>query len=136
MPASTIVAPAPAPLIATLSVMSRSPVAMSFWLIGGIAIAYVPEGTSITSAPGRALASWIAARSVQEPVRVAQLPSPGRASTASLVLPTTNSAGLAAAASRPTVAAIARAIPAAAMRAFTVMGFPMGGESALHMRCT
>src|SRR6266404_5871390 len=39
----------------------------------------------IVSAPAWALASWIAARRVQVPPAVAQLPSPGVASTASIV---------------------------------------------------
>ena len=76
---------APAPLITRLSVMSRSPVVASFWFSGGIPSAYVPGGTSMTSAPGSAFVSWIAARSVQSPATVAQAPSPTTASTASLV---------------------------------------------------
>ena len=48
----------------------------------------MPAGKVITSAPARALASWMAARSVQAPPAVAQTPLPGLASLASAVLST------------------------------------------------
>ena len=46
----------------------------------------MPAGTVITSEPGRAFASWIAARSVQAPPAVAQIPLPVLASPTSAVL--------------------------------------------------
>src|ERR671914_2732272 len=55
----------------------------------------MPPGSWISSAPGRAFASWIAARSVQAPATVLQTPSPTLASRASAVLLTVNRAGLA-----------------------------------------
>jgi hypothetical protein len=58
---------------------------------------YSPPGTLIWSAPRTMLASWIAARSVQRPVVVAQTPLPTFASTTSAVLSTVNSAARAAA---------------------------------------
>ena len=39
-------------------------------------MAYVPAGTVIVSGPGRALASWMAARSVHVPVLVRHSPLP------------------------------------------------------------
>src|SRR5882724_11764594 len=44
----------------------------------------------MVSAPGRAFASWTAARRVHWPPALAQIPSPGEASTASIVLVTLN----------------------------------------------
>ena len=95
VPPSMNVEPAPAPAIVRLSAMSRSPVVMSFWFSGGMPSSYVPPGSWISSAPGSALASWIAARSVHAPPTVPQTPSPTRASTASAVLLTAKRAGLA-----------------------------------------
>lgn len=48
----------------------------------------VPEGTVMTSEPGELLACWTAARSVQTPALVAQIPSERLASAVSRVLVT------------------------------------------------
>src|SRR5262249_13730415 len=45
-----------------------------------------PAGSTTLAAPTRALASWMAARSVHAPSALAHTPSPGDASTASAVL--------------------------------------------------
>src|SRR5262249_29448256 len=79
----------------TFEEMSRSPVAASFRNTRRIVSVYVPAGTMIISVPASALASWMAARSVQTPPAVAQMPSPGVASTASSVLLTENVAACA-----------------------------------------
>ena len=92
IPPSTMVEPAPAPRIATLPVMSRSPFASRFWFSGGISSLYVPAGSEIASAPERAFVSWIAARSVHAPAAVLHAPSPMFASTASTVLVTVKTA--------------------------------------------
>src|SRR5439155_21155956 len=64
----------------------------------GIVRRYVPAGTMIVSAPAWAFASWIAARRVQVLAAVTHLPSPGAASTASVVSLTVNVAAAAGAA--------------------------------------
>ena len=87
-PPSTMVSAAPAPVRVTSSVMSRSPVAAASSRIPAMVSVYVPAGRVIASAPARALASWMAARSVQKPEAAAQMPSPGETSTASAVLST------------------------------------------------
>src|SRR5439155_2914315 len=88
--------------------MSRSPVAEASSPAPGMARTYVPRGTLMLSAPGRAFASWTAARSVHCPASVAHTPSPGLASTASAVLSTVKLAAMVPSA-RPIKAREARA---------------------------
>ena len=59
------------------------------WAGRGIARVKTPAGRVTLSWPGSALASWTAARSVQVPAAVRQMPSPGSASSASAVSLTT-----------------------------------------------
>ena len=117
VPPSTIVELADpwAPAIVRLSVMSRSPFSARFWLNPAIASSYVPGGSEIVSVPGRAFDSCTAARSVQRTGEaVAQVPSPGAASTASAVLSTTSTTPVEAlAAVKPT------AVPSAPTRTTT-----------------
>jgi hypothetical protein len=74
-PASMIVDVAPAPLIVTGRVMSRSPVAARFSPLPATVSVNVPAGTVMVSAPDSALAALIASRSVQPPAVVAHTPS-------------------------------------------------------------
>src|SRR5881396_2865085 len=74
--------------------MSRSPVTETSSPAPGMARTYVPGGTLMVSAPGRAFVSWTAARSVHAPASVAHAPSPGLASTASAVLLTVKLAAM------------------------------------------
>src|SRR5438093_13186970 len=75
--------------------MSRSPVTEASSPAPGMARTYVPGGTLMVSAPGRAFVSWTAARSVHAPASVDHAPSPGLASTASAVLSTVKLAAMA-----------------------------------------
>jgi hypothetical protein len=94
-PASTIVDVAPAPVIVTGPVMSRSPVAAASSPAPATVSVNVPAGTVMVSAPESAFAALIASRSVQPPAVVAHTPS-----VPSAVVLTTN------------VAACTRAAPA------------------------
>ena len=72
---SMMVDVAPAPLIVTAPVMSRSPVAAASSL-GPVRVRlYVPAGTVMTSEPASALAALMASRSVQPPAVVVHAPS-------------------------------------------------------------
>src|SRR5262245_29027064 len=82
----------PAPEIESGPVTSRSPEASVSVAARGIDSLYVPAGRMIASAPGRALVSCMAARSVQRPLAVLQTPSPGLASTSSDVVLTVKEA--------------------------------------------
>ena len=87
----------------------------------------MPLGTLMMSRPGQALASWIAARSVQTPLAVAQAPLPGLASTSSTVLLTVKvSAAAGAALAAAAASAPARASIAAGSRGGGLPGGPAG----------
>jgi hypothetical protein len=74
-PPSMIVAVAPAPVIVTGPVMSRSPVAAASSPAPITVRLKVPAGTVIASAPELAFAARTASRSVHPPVAVVQTPS-------------------------------------------------------------
>ena len=87
---SRIVRLEPAPRIVISLVMSRSPKNATSSSVPAIEVVNVPDGTMMMSCPGKAFASWIAARSEVFPFESIALPFPRLTSKVSLIVLTKN----------------------------------------------